>query len=60
MARLKEISKQYHIKGYTKMTAYQLAREICKLPEVNDIFLRLVAADAVHSRYIDDLAELLK
>lgn len=60
MARLKEISKQYHIKRYTKMTAYQLAREICNLPEVNDIFLRLVAADAVHSRYIDDLAELLK
>ncbi len=58
--RLKEIAKEYHIKGYTKMREYDLAREICKLPEVNDIFLRLVAADAVHSRYIDDLAELLK
>ncbi len=58
--RLKEIAKEYHIKGYTKMREYDLAREICKLPEVNDIFLRLVAADAVHSRHIDDLAELLK
>lgn len=58
--RLKEIAKEYHIKGYTKMREYDLAREICKLPEVNDIFLRLVAADSVHSRYIDDLAELLQ
>ncbi len=59
-ARLKEICKEYHIKGYTKMTAFQMAREICKLPDVNHIFLCLVAADSVHSRYIDDLTELLK
>ena len=60
MVQLKKIAKAYHIKGYTKMTAWQLAREICKLPEANDIFLCLVAADSVHSRYIDDLTELLK
>lgn len=59
-SRLKEIGKEYHIKGYTKMTAYQLAREICSLPNVNDIFLRLVAADSVHKTYADDLAELLR
>lgn len=59
-ARLKEICKEYHVKGYTKMTAFQMAREICKLPDVNHIFLCLVAADSVHSRYIDDLTELLK
>lgn len=59
-SRLKEICKAYHIKGYTKMTTYQLAREICALPNVNDIFLRLVAADSVHAVYTDNLAELLK
>ncbi len=59
-AKLKEICKEYHIKGYTKMTDFQMAREICKLPDVNHIFLCLVAADSVHSRYIDDLTELLK
>lgn len=59
-SRLKEICKQYHIKGYTKMNAYQLSREICKLPEVNDIFLRLVAADSVHAPYTDDLTVLLQ
>ena len=59
-SRLKEICKEFHIKGYTKMTTYQLAREICALPNVNDIFLRLVAADSVHAVYTDNLAELLK
>ncbi len=60
MVHLKEIAKEYHIKGRTKMTSYQLSREICKLPEVNDIFLRLVTADAVHSIYVEDLKELLQ
>lgn len=60
MVQLKKIAKDYHIKGYTKMTAWQLAREICKLPEANDIFIRLVATDSVHAPYTDDLLSLLK
>lgn len=58
--RLKEIAKTHHIKGYTKLTVGQLAREICRLPEVNEIFLRLIAADSVHAPYTDDLILLLK
>lgn len=60
MVRLKEVAKLHHIKGYTKMTAGTLAKEICKLPEVNDIFLGLVAADKLHSQYVGNLAEMLE
>lgn len=59
-SRLKEIGKEYKIKGYTRMSVYQLAREICALPNVNDIFLRLVASDNVHAPYTDDLLLLLQ
>ncbi|SBW10149.1 putative Zn-finger DNA-binding domain protein [uncultured Eubacteriales bacterium] len=58
--QLKSIGKEYRIKGYSVMRPYQLAAEICKLPEASGIFMRLVAADAVHAQYMDDLAALLK
>lgn len=61
MTTLKRICKDYHIKGYTTTKNKELlAREICRLPEVNEIFLRLVAADSVHAPYVDDLSILLK
>lgn len=57
--QLRTIGKEYHIKGYTRMKAYQLAAEISKLPDAKRIFLRLVAADAAHACYADDLSKML-
>lgn len=57
--QLEAIGKEHRIKGYTAMRPYQLAMAICKLPESNDIFMRLAAADSVHAQYAEDLAALL-
>lgn len=59
--KIKEICKLYHIKGYTRTTNKDLlAKQICELPESDDIFLRLVASDSVHQPYMEDLVLLVK
>ncbi len=61
ISKIKEICKLYHIKGYTATNNKDiLARQISELPEADDIFLRLVAADAVHQIYMEDLVLLVE
>jgi len=38
----------------------KLAKLICELPEVNDIFLGLVAADHLHSQYMEDIQLMIQ
>lgn len=59
-SQLLTIAKEYGIKGRSKMGPERLAREIYKLPERDDIFLRLVLSDSAHRQYADDIAAILK
>ena len=38
----------------------ELSRRICSLPEVNEIFLRLIMADDVNAPHTDRIVELLR
>ena len=53
--------QEYHIKGYTVTDSKEkLAKLICELPQVNDIFLGLVAADHLHSQYMEDIQLMIQ
>ena len=61
ITKLKQICKEYHIKGYTAIDSKErLAKLICELPQVNDIFLGLVAADHLHSQYMEDIQLMIQ
>lgn len=61
ITKLKQICKEYHIKGYTAIDSKErLAKLICELPQVNDIFLGLVAADHLHSQFMEDIQLMIQ
>ena len=57
--QLLAIAREYGIKNRSKMSGERLAREIYNLPARNAIFQRLILSDSKHSKYIDDVVELL-
>ena len=61
LTQLRAICKEYKVKNYsiTKSTD-KLASMICALPEVNEIFVRLLMADTVNAPLTDRVVELLR
>lgn len=59
-AQLYEIAKEHHIKGRSGKGVEWLASEICKLPECNEIFLQLIASDALHAKYSKDISAIIE
>ena len=59
-AQLYEIAKEHHIKGRSGKGVEWLASEICKLPECNEIFLKLVASDALNAKYSKDISAIIE
>lgn len=60
VTQLRAIAKEKHIPKYTTMTPERLAREIYHLDNRDEIFLKLIAADGNHSKYMDDLQALIE
>lgn len=58
-SQLYEIAKEHHIKGRSGKGVEWLASEICKLPECNEIFLKLVASDALNAKYSKDIESII-
>lgn len=55
IGKLKPIGKQYKIKGYTRMSHWQLYNEIIKLKDLDKIVYQLIAQDKVFSIYAEDI-----
>ena len=61
LTQLRAICKEYKVKDYTTTKSKEeLARRICALPEVNEIFVRLLMADTVNAPLTDRVVELLR
>lgn len=55
VGKLRPIGKQYKIKGYTRMSHWQLYNEIIKLKDLDKIVYQLIAQDKVFSIYAEDI-----
>lgn len=57
VGKLRPIGKDYKIKGYTRMTQWQLYSAIMNLPkkDIDDIVIRLIAEDKTFNIYTEDI-----
>ena len=61
LTQLRTICIEYKVKDYTTTKSMdRLAAMICALPEVNEIFVRLLMTDTVNASLTDRVVELLR